>query len=99
MGMVNEVVLASVEPAKREEYIEAWKRAWHEAAFEGSHGGKILRCVEDPGRVAMIINWDSVEAHQRHRGTERHNAFREKFLPYQQQPSVIQHYTIEDLPA
>ncbi|HLG71021.1 MAG TPA: antibiotic biosynthesis monooxygenase family protein [Chloroflexota bacterium] len=97
--MVHEVVLATVDPAKRDEYIEVWKRAWKEANFEGSHGGKILRCVEDPAKIAMILNWDSVEAHQQHRGTEKHNHFREQFGGYQAQPSVIQHYTIEDLPG
>jgi quinol monooxygenase YgiN len=97
--MVNELVLATVDPAKRDEYIETWKRTWKEAGFEGAHGGKILRCVEDPSRVAMLINWDSVEAHERHRGTDRHNQFRSKFAPLQQQPSVIQHYTVEDIPS
>ncbi len=97
--MVHEVVIATVEPEKRDEYIDTWKRAWKEAGFAGSHGGKILRCVEDPTRITMILNWDSVEAHQQHRGTDPHNRFRAAFAPYQKEPSVIYHYTIEDLPA
>ena len=97
--MVHELVLATVDPAKRDEYVEVWKAAWQEGAFQGSHGGRILRCVEDPSRVAMLLNWDSVEAHNQHRGTARHNSFREKFAPLQIQPSVVQHYTVEDLPG
>jgi quinol monooxygenase YgiN len=97
--MIHEVVLATVDPAKRDEYIQAWQAAWAEAKFEGSHGGKVLRCVEDPSKVAMVLNWDSVEAHERHRGTGRHNHFREQFAGYQTAPSIVQHYTIEDLPA
>ncbi|HLY65438.1 MAG TPA: antibiotic biosynthesis monooxygenase [Chloroflexota bacterium] len=97
--MVHELVIATVDPEQRDEYIETWSRAWKEAGFAGSHGGRILRCVEDPGRVAMILNWDSVEAHQQHRGTERHNRFRAAFQGFQRQPSQVQHYTIEELPA
>ena len=97
--MVNELVIATVEPEKRDEYVEIWKRAFKEGAFAGSHGGKILRCVEDPGRIVMLINWDTVEAHEQHRGTDKHNQFRETFRPLQKEPSFIQHYTIEDLPA
>ena len=99
MGMVHEVVLATVDPARRDQYVEVWKSAWKEAAFAGSHGGKILRCIEDPAKVTMVLNWDSVEAHQQHRGTDNHNRFREKFAGFQTAPSLVQHYTIEDLPS
>jgi len=99
VDMIHELVLATVDPAKRDDYIEVWKAAWKEAAFEGSHGGKILRCVEDPARVAMLLNWDSVEAHRQHSGTDRHNSFRQKFAAFQTQPSLVQHYTIEELPG
>ena len=99
VDMVHELVVATVDPAKRDEYIKVWKAAWKEAGFEGSHGGKILRCVEDPSRVTMVLNWDSVEAHAKHRGTDKHNHFREQFAPFQTQPSVVQHYTFEELPG
>jgi len=95
--MVYELAIATVDPAKRDEYIRIWQKAWKEAAFEGSRGVKALRCVEDPGRVAMLISWDSVEAHQQHRGTDKHNRFRETFRPHQAAPSVVQHYEIEDI--
>jgi heme-degrading monooxygenase HmoA len=29
--------------------------------------------VEDPSRVIVIVEWDSVEAHAQHRGTPAHN--------------------------
>jgi quinol monooxygenase YgiN len=95
--MVHEVVIATVDPAKRDEYVKVWQQAWNEANFEGSHGGKLLCCIEDPSRVTLVLNWDSVEAHQQHRGTDKHNRFREKFAPYQTASSIVQHYTLEDL--
>lgn len=99
MGMVHEMVIATVDPARRDEYVEVWKRAWDEAHFAGSHGGRILRCVEDPSRVVMLLNWDSVEAHKQHPGTDAHNRFRAQFASFQKEPSLVQHYTIEELPA
>ena len=37
-------------------------------ALDGYRGGKILTCVENPGRVILILEWDSVQAHRQHRG-------------------------------
>jgi quinol monooxygenase YgiN len=95
--MVYEVVIQHVDPERRDEHIAAWRQAWKEASFAGSHGVKFLRAVEDPGRVTVLIEWDSVEAHQAHRGTPVHNTFREAAGHFQTAPSEIFHYTIEDL--
>jgi quinol monooxygenase YgiN len=53
--------------------------------------------VEDPGGVIVQIEWNSVEAHQRHRGTPVHNAFREATGKFQTAPSEVSHYTIEEI--
>jgi quinol monooxygenase YgiN len=95
--MVYEVVIQHVDPERRDEHISGWRKAWTEASFVGSHGVKFLRAVEDPGRVTVLIEWDSVESHQAHRGTPTHNAFREAAGGFQTAPSEIFHYTIEDL--
>lgn len=95
--MIYEVVVQSIDPARRDEHIEAYRRAWQEADFEGWRGGKILTSVEDPGRVILLIEWDSVEAHTRHRGTPRHDRFREAIRSYQTAPSDTGHYLIQEL--
>jgi heme-degrading monooxygenase HmoA len=95
--MVYEFVSCTVEPDKRDEYVERFKQAWLEAGFANSHGVTALRCVEDPAKVALLIGWDSVEAHRAHRGTDYHNLFREKIAAGRTAPSDIVHYTIEKL--
>jgi heme-degrading monooxygenase HmoA len=95
--MVYEVVLQTIDPARRDEYVEVYREALRQANFAGAHGGKILRCVEDPSRVIVVIEWDSVEAHTRHPGTAAHTAFRERVGTYQTAPSQIAHYLVEDL--
>ena len=95
--MVYELVLATVEPARRDEYVDVFRKAFRGANFAGAHEGKILRSVEDPSRVAIVIEWDDVEAHTRHRGTDAHNNFRAQIQGYQTAPSQTGHYLIEDL--
>ena len=54
----------------------------------------MMKRVEDPARVVVIIEWDSVEAHTRHRGTPPHTAFRERISAYQTAPTQGAHYEI-----
>jgi heme-degrading monooxygenase HmoA len=95
--MVYELVLATVDPAKRDEYVGVFRKAFRGANFAGAREGKILRSVEDPSRVAIVIEWDTVEAHTQHRGTDAHNNFRAQIQGYQTAPSQTSHFIIEDL--
>lgn len=95
--MIYEVVIQTIDPARREEYLDVFRQAFREANFAGSHGGKILASEEDPARTVVIIEWDSVEAHTRHRGTPPHTRFRETISKYQTAPSQGGHYRVEDL--
>jgi quinol monooxygenase YgiN len=95
--MVYEVVQATVDPARRDEYVGVFRKAFREANFAGAHEGKILRSIEDPSRVVVVIEWDDVEAHTRHRGTDAHNRFRAQLQPYQTGASQIGHYLIDEL--
>jgi quinol monooxygenase YgiN len=95
--VVYEILVQTVDPARRDEYVQVFKRALREWNPTGFHGGKACPSVEDPTRVVMILEWDSVEAHTSHRGTPAHTRFRETFSPYQTAPTQLHHYTIEDL--
>ena len=95
--MVYEIVIQTVDPARRDEFVDVFRKSFREANMAGNHGGKICKSVEDPSRVVMVIQWDSVEAHTQHRGTPAHNRFREAISAYQTKPSELQHFVIEDL--
>jgi heme-degrading monooxygenase HmoA len=95
--MVYEVVIQKVDPDNRDDHVRVWKEAWKEANFGGSHDVRFLKCIEDPSRVIVLIQWDSVEAHAAHRGTPSHNRFREKSAVHQTGPTDIAHFTFEDL--
>lgn len=95
--MIWETVHITVEPDKREEFIGVYRKAWKEAAFEGSHGGKVMRAMENPARVDVLIEWDSLAAHRQHRGSDRQNHFRATIHPYMTEPSKIEHFEFEEL--
>lgn len=94
--MIYEAVYITVDPERRDEFASVYQRAWNEAALEGSHNGKIMRCIEDPGKVVILIEWDSVAAHRKHRQTPRQNRFRAAIDPFMKDWQV-QHYELEEL--
>ena len=81
--MVHEILIQTVDPAKRDEYIREFGQTLKDAAFSGSHGIKIFTSIEDPSRVILIIEWDSVQSHTGHRGTPAHDHMREVGSKYQ----------------
>ena len=99
--MIYEVVEMTIDPEKRDEYCKVYRQAWKEAGFAGSHGGKVMRAMDDPAKVVVIIAWESLEAHRQHTrprpGTAAHQLFREKIHPYMTETSVVHHYEIEEL--
>jgi quinol monooxygenase YgiN len=90
--MIHEIVIQQVAPEKRDEYIKVFGEFLTKANYAGSHGIKFFTSIEDPSRVILVIEWDSVEAHTRHRGTPTHNAMREMTAKYQTAKSDGAHF-------
>jgi quinol monooxygenase YgiN len=80
--VIYEIVRITVDPGQRDEFVDVYLKAWNTAAFEGSHDGKIMLAVEDPSRLDVLIEWDSVAAHRQHRRTPKQNAFRAAIDPF-----------------
>ena len=90
--MIHEIVVQHVAPEKRDEYIRAFGEYLKKADYAGAHGIQFFTSIEDPSRVVLMIEWDSVEAHTQHRGTPVHNAMREMTARYQTQKSDGGHF-------
>ena len=95
--MIHEIVIQHVEPEKREEYIRIFGDILKKADYAGVHGIQFFTSIEDPSRVILMIEWDSVEAHTRHRGTPTHNAMREVTSRYQTQKSDGDHFNLHQV--
>jgi quinol monooxygenase YgiN len=90
--MIHEIVIQQVAPEKRDEYIKVFGEFLTKANYAGSHGIKFFTSIEDPSRVILVIEWDNVEAHTRHRGTPTHNAMRDMTAKYQTAKSDGAHF-------
>jgi quinol monooxygenase YgiN len=95
--MVYEVITQHVAPEKRDEYIKVFGEFLTKANYAGSHGIKFFTSIEDPSRVILMIEWDSVEAHTQHRGTPTHNAMREMTAKYQTAKSDGGHFIAHEV--
>lgn len=95
--MIHEIAIQTVDPSRREEYIEALGQALREAGFPGSHAIKLFASIEDPSRVILMIQWDSLDAHAKVRGSPAHNHMREVAARYQTAKSDLAHFVMHDV--
>lgn len=95
--MIHEIVVQHVAPEKRDEYMQIFGDILKKANYAGAHAIKFFASIEDPSRVILMIEWDSVEAHTQHRGTPTHNAMREMTARYQTQKSDGGHFLLHEV--
>ena len=95
--MIQEIVIQHVRPEKRDEYIQVCGDILKKANYAGSHGIKFFTNIEEPSRVILMIEWDSVEAHTQHRGTPVYNAMREASSKYKTVKSDGAHYVMHSV--
>lgn len=58
----------------------------------GCHGARLLSGVESPGWFILLIGWDSVEAHNGFRQSERFTAWRAAIGPFFATDPTIEHF-------
>ncbi len=90
--MIQEIVVQHVQADKRDEYIKVFGEFLAKANYPGSHGIKFFASIEDPSRVILMVDWDSVEAHTQIRGTPTYNSMRELTGKYQTAKSDGGHF-------
>lgn len=59
----------------------------------GCHGARLLSGVESPGWFILLIGWDSVEAHEGFRASERFSQWRAAISPFFAADPVIEHFS------
>ncbi len=61
---------------------------------EGCRSVRMTRGVESPNRFVLLVEWDSVEAHEQNfRATERFATWRGAIGPYFAEPPRVEHFT------
>ena len=96
--MVTHVVIQTIDPERRDEYIRRYKEEWELAALPGCRSAKLLRAIENPSRVILIFEWDSIEAHRKANATPAHDRLMAETIDkYRATPSDYAHYEAEDI--
>ncbi|MFF5172201.1 antibiotic biosynthesis monooxygenase family protein [Micromonospora sp. NPDC000089] len=97
--MVLEVALIDVLPGHEDEFAAAYAQA-HSiiTAVQGCRSVRMTRGIETPTRFVLLVEWDSVEAHdQNFRATEAFGRWRALIGPHFAGPPRVEHFT--DVPA
>ena len=92
--MVVEIAAFEITPGREEEFAEAYARAKHLLeATDGFRSARMTRGVESPSRFVLLVEWDSVEAHEEgFRASERFPAWRAAIGPFFAAPPQVEHY-------
>ena len=93
--MVLEVALIDVRPGQEDAFAAAYREG-HPlvAGTPGCRSVRMTRGIESPSRFVLLIEWDSVEAHEENfRGTDRFTRWRELIGPHFAAPPRVEHFT------
>jgi heme-degrading monooxygenase HmoA len=93
--MVLEVASIHVQPGSEEAFASAYRGAREIVAGTlGCVSIRMTRGVESPSRFVLLVEWDTVEAHEQNfRGTERFTAWRAAIGPFFAEPPYVEHFT------
>ena len=81
--MVTELADIRVVEGREEAFVEAYREAVAQLAASAGIGAiRLTRSVETPTRFVLLVEWDSVAAHQAFRDSERFAAWRALIGPH-----------------
>jgi heme-degrading monooxygenase HmoA len=95
--MILEVADIRIDPAKQAEFDEAIVRGLTTVASQakGFRGYKVNKSLESPGRVLLMIYWDTLEDHtEGFRGGPLFPQWRAIVGPFFAAPPVVEHFTL-----
>ncbi len=91
--MVLEVALIDVKDGSEQEFAAAYEQAKHlPAATPGCGPMRMTQGVETPTRFVLLIEWDSVAAHDDFRESERFGQWRALIGPHFAGPPHVEHF-------
>ena len=93
--MVLEVALIDVQPGREDDFAAAYAQG-HPilAGAPGCRSVRMTRGVETPDRFVLLVEWDSVDAHEQNfRATERFAQWRALIGPFFAGPPRVEHFT------
>ncbi|HUR15449.1 MAG TPA: antibiotic biosynthesis monooxygenase family protein [Mycobacteriales bacterium] len=88
------MALIDVAPGAEAAFGEAFLRGrGHLAGSVGCRSVRMTQGVETPTRFVLLVEWDSIEAHQAFRASAAFPAWREEVGPHFAVPPRVEHFT------
>lgn len=97
--MVVEYIRYRIPEERREAFVDAYASA-QEPLRASAHclGYELSRCVEEPDRFILRIEWDSVDGHMKgFRGSAEFRTFLGHVRPFVPMIEEMQHYEVTDV--
>lgn len=92
--MVLEVALVDVRPGSEQGFRDAYAEAvGHVRSAQGVGTIRMTQGVETPTRFVLLIEWESVEAHEAFRASEDFGSWRALIGPHFSGPPHVEHFT------
>lgn len=92
--MVLEVAQFAVVPGSEDAFAAAYRSAVGLLAETPGFGSaRMLRGVESPSAFVLLVEWESVQAHEVFRASERFPAWRALIGPHFAAPPQVEHFT------
>jgi heme-degrading monooxygenase HmoA len=93
--MVLEVADIQVTPGAEEEFLAAYRGIRDVlVTTPGCNSVRMTRGIESPARFTLLVEWDSVEAHEdKFRASERFERWRAAIGPFFAAPPNVEHFT------
>jgi len=96
--MTLEIAIIDVTEGEEDAFVASFGRGRQViAASEGCRSVRMTRGVESPSRFVLLVEWDSVDAHDAFRAGDRFGAWRGHVGPHFAAPPVVEHF--EDVGA
>jgi heme-degrading monooxygenase HmoA len=91
--MVLEIADIRVRPGSEAEFIAAFREVREVLdSTDGCRAVRMTQSVESPDRFVLLVEWDSVEAHEQNfRATERFGKWRGAIGPFFAAPPHVEH--------
>lgn len=88
-----EVALIDVKPGSEDAFTAGYAQAADLVAqTPGCRSLRMTRGVETPTRFVLLVEWDSVEAHEQFRCSDRFAKWRELIGPHFAAPPRVEHF-------
>ncbi len=91
--MVTEIATITIDPAQAAAFeLAVGKAAPHFRTAEGCHGFTLDRCIEEPSRYFLRVEWESINHHMVvFRASEGFQKWRALAGPFFAAPPVVEH--------